>query len=74
MGKTSLLQVVADFASRQGVSAHMLRGIESEAVLPFAAITDLLTFSGLILIRTDHAVCGATSCWRAVSDGSRCAG
>jgi hypothetical protein len=42
MGKTSLLQVVADYASRQGVSAHMLRGIESEAVLPFAAITDLL--------------------------------
>ena len=42
MGKSSLLQVVADYASHQGVSAHMLRGTESEAVLPFAAITDLL--------------------------------
>jgi hypothetical protein len=42
MGKSSLRQRAADHASRQSVSAHMLRGIESEAVLPFAAITDLL--------------------------------
>jgi DNA-binding CsgD family transcriptional regulator len=43
MGKTSLLRVVADYASRRDVSVHMLRGIESEAVLPFAAIMDLLS-------------------------------
>jgi DNA-binding CsgD family transcriptional regulator len=42
MGNTSLLRFVADHASRQDVSVHMLHGIESEAVLPFAAITDLL--------------------------------
>jgi DNA-binding CsgD family transcriptional regulator len=42
MGNTSLLRFVADHARRQGVSVHMSRGIESEAVLPFAAITDLL--------------------------------
>jgi DNA-binding CsgD family transcriptional regulator len=42
MGKTSLLGFVADYARRKDVSVHMLRGIESEAVLPFAAITDLL--------------------------------
>jgi DNA-binding CsgD family transcriptional regulator len=42
MGKTSLLGFVADYARRQDVSVHMLRGIESEAVLPCAAITDLL--------------------------------
>jgi DNA-binding CsgD family transcriptional regulator len=42
MGKTSLLGFVADYARRQNASVHMLRGIESEAVLPFAAITDLL--------------------------------
>ncbi len=42
MGKTSLLRFVADYAARHNVSVHMLRGIESEAVLPFAAITNLL--------------------------------
>ena len=42
MGNTSLLRFVADYAHRQDVSLHMLRGIESEAALPFAAITDLL--------------------------------
>jgi tetratricopeptide (TPR) repeat protein len=42
MGKTSLLTFVADYAKRQDVSVHLLRGIESEAELPFAAITDLL--------------------------------
>jgi AAA ATPase domain len=42
MGKTSLLGFVADHARLQDVHVHMLRGIESEAVLPFAAITDLL--------------------------------
>jgi len=42
MGKTSLLRVVAEYASRRDVAVHMLRGIESEAVLPFAAIADLL--------------------------------
>jgi DNA-binding CsgD family transcriptional regulator len=42
MGKTALLEFVAEYANRQDVSVHKLRGIESEAVLPFAAITDLL--------------------------------
>jgi DNA-binding CsgD family transcriptional regulator len=42
MGKTSLLTFVADRARHQGVSVHLLHGIESEAELPFAAITDLL--------------------------------
>jgi hypothetical protein len=42
MGKTLLMRSVAHYASRQDVSIHILRGIESEAVLPFAAITDLL--------------------------------
>lgn len=41
MGKTALRHVVAEYARRQDVSVHMPRGIESEAVLPFAAITDL---------------------------------
>jgi DNA-binding CsgD family transcriptional regulator len=42
MGKTSLLHFVADRASRNGAQVLTARGIESEAVLPFAAITDLL--------------------------------
>jgi DNA-binding CsgD family transcriptional regulator len=42
MGKTLLLKFVANYARLQDVSVQMLRGIESEAVLPFAAITDLL--------------------------------
>ncbi len=42
MGKTSLLGFVADHARRHDVQVHIVRGIESEAVLPFAAITDLL--------------------------------
>lgn len=42
MGKTSLLNFVADYAKSHDVRAHMVRGIESEAVLPFVAITDLL--------------------------------
>jgi DNA-binding CsgD family transcriptional regulator len=42
MGKTSLLHFVADRANRNGALVLTARGIESEAVLPFAAITDLL--------------------------------
>jgi DNA-binding CsgD family transcriptional regulator len=42
MGKTSLLGFVADYAMRHDVRVLTARGIESEAVLPFAAITDLL--------------------------------
>jgi DNA-binding CsgD family transcriptional regulator len=42
MGKTSLLHFVADRANRNGAQVLTARGIESEAVLPFAAITDLL--------------------------------
>jgi DNA-binding CsgD family transcriptional regulator len=42
MGKTSLLEFVADYARLQELAVHTLRGMESEAVLPFAAITDLL--------------------------------
>ena len=42
MGKTSLLGFVADCAKRGDARVLTARGIESEAVLPFAAITDLL--------------------------------
>jgi DNA-binding CsgD family transcriptional regulator len=42
MGKTSLLGFVADCAKRRDARVLTTRGIESEAVLPFAAITDLL--------------------------------
>ena len=42
MGKTSLLGFVGNYAKRHGVSVHVLRGMESEAVIPFVAITDLL--------------------------------
>ena len=42
MGKTSLLGSVADYAKRHDVQVYSVRGIESEEVLPFAAITDLL--------------------------------
>ena len=42
MGKTSLLGFVADRAKHGGARVLTARGIESEAVLPFAAITDLL--------------------------------
>jgi hypothetical protein len=42
MGKTSLLNFIADRANRSGPQVLTARGIESEAVLPFAAITDLL--------------------------------
>ena len=42
MGKTSLLGFVADCAKRRDARVLTARGIESEAVLPFAAITDLL--------------------------------
>jgi DNA-binding CsgD family transcriptional regulator len=42
MGKTSLLNFIADRAARSGAQVLTARGIESEAVLPFAAITDLL--------------------------------
>ena len=42
MGKTSLLNFVADRANRHDAQVLTARGIESEAVLPFAAITDLL--------------------------------
>jgi DNA-binding CsgD family transcriptional regulator len=42
MGKTSLLGFVADRAKRHNARVLTARGIESEAVLPFAAVTDLL--------------------------------
>jgi DNA-binding CsgD family transcriptional regulator len=42
MGKTSLLNFVADRANRNGAQVLTARGIEAEAVLPYAAITDLL--------------------------------
>ena len=42
MGKTSLLGSVGNCAKRHGVQVHILRGMESEAVIPFVAITDLL--------------------------------
>ena len=43
IGKTSLLDHAAAVASSLGsLSSHRLRGIESEAVLPFAALGDLL--------------------------------
>jgi DNA-binding CsgD family transcriptional regulator len=42
MGKTSMLGFVADCARRHEARVLTARGIESEAVLPFAAITDLL--------------------------------
>jgi DNA-binding NarL/FixJ family response regulator len=42
MGKSSLLNFIADRANRSGAQVLTARGIESEAVLPFAAITDLL--------------------------------
>jgi DNA-binding CsgD family transcriptional regulator len=42
MGKTSLLGFVADYAKRCGARVLSARGVESEAVLPFAGITDLL--------------------------------
>jgi DNA-binding CsgD family transcriptional regulator len=42
MGKTSLLGFAAEYAQRRDVAVRLVRGIESEAVLPFAAITDLL--------------------------------
>jgi DNA-binding CsgD family transcriptional regulator/tetratricopeptide (TPR) repeat protein len=42
MGKTSLLGFVADCAKCRDARVLTARGIESEAVLPFAAITDLL--------------------------------
>jgi tetratricopeptide (TPR) repeat protein len=41
MGKTALLGFVADCARRRDVRVLTARGIESEAVLPFAGITDL---------------------------------
>jgi AAA ATPase domain len=52
MGKTSLLGFAADYAKRHEVAVHLVRGIESEAALPFAAITYLLVplqdhFAGL---------------------------
>ena len=42
MGKTSLLGFVADCAKHNDARVLTVHGIESEAVLPFAAITDLL--------------------------------
>jgi DNA-binding CsgD family transcriptional regulator len=42
MGKTALLSFVADCAKRRDARVLTARGIESEAVLPFAGITDLL--------------------------------
>jgi DNA-binding CsgD family transcriptional regulator len=42
MGKTSLLYFIADRAKRSGAQVLTASGMESEAVLPFAAITDLL--------------------------------
>ncbi|HZA32820.1 MAG TPA: ATP-binding protein, partial [Propionibacteriaceae bacterium] len=42
MGKTSLLNFIADRAKRSRAQVLTACGMESEAVLPFAAITDLL--------------------------------
>jgi DNA-binding CsgD family transcriptional regulator len=42
IGKTSLLDFVADYARHRDISVQLLRGVESEAVLPFAGIADLL--------------------------------
>jgi hypothetical protein len=42
MGKAALLDFVADCAKRRGARVLTARGIETEAVLPVAAITDLL--------------------------------
>jgi DNA-binding CsgD family transcriptional regulator len=42
MGKTSLLEFVQDSASRRGILVRTVRGAESEVVLPFAAVADLL--------------------------------
>jgi tetratricopeptide (TPR) repeat protein len=42
MGKTSLLELVGALARRRGMAVVALRGVEPEAVLPFAAIADLL--------------------------------
>jgi hypothetical protein len=42
MGKTSLLSFVADYAKHRGVRVVSARGIESDTVLPFAGLTDLL--------------------------------
>ena len=42
MGKTSLLELVAAQARRRGTAVPTVRGVESEAVLPFAVIADLL--------------------------------
>jgi hypothetical protein len=42
MGKTSLLGFVADCAKRHHARVLTACGIESEAVRPFAAVTDLL--------------------------------
>ena len=43
VGKTALLRHVADLASRQGLRVLAARGEESEAVLAFATLTDLLS-------------------------------
>jgi DNA-binding CsgD family transcriptional regulator len=43
MGKTSLLDFIADCSKRSDARILSTRGIESEAVLPFAGITDLLS-------------------------------
>ena len=42
VGKTALLTHVADLASRRGLRVLAARGEESEAVLAFATLTDLL--------------------------------
>ncbi|HEY3034258.1 MAG TPA: AAA family ATPase, partial [Streptosporangiaceae bacterium] len=42
MGKTSLLSYVHDRALERGAQVIGVRGAESEAMLPFAAIADLL--------------------------------
>jgi DNA-binding CsgD family transcriptional regulator len=42
IGRTSLLGFVEDCAKRHDARVLTARGIESEAVLPFAAVTDLL--------------------------------
>ncbi|HTQ91709.1 MAG TPA: LuxR family transcriptional regulator, partial [Streptosporangiaceae bacterium] len=79
-GKTALLRHVADVAADRGVRVLRARGEESEAVLAFAAVADLLLplrekFAGLPLAQR-HAleVCLALSSGPAVGPLAACAG
>jgi DNA-binding CsgD family transcriptional regulator len=80
MGKTSLLGFVADYAKRQDVQVYLVQGIESEAILPFAAITDLLWPMQMYLAklpaiqREALEVCLALSAGPAAGPLAACAG